>query len=99
MMFVVPGDFSCPLSFYLGLNSMGIVKSQNSPVIAVMQGERILYAVGDMLIRRNTISFEFGPVSVIHRENLPIKLQQSFQIFIIVSLVLHHLTLSTIIIY
>lgn len=55
---------------------MGFIIANNPLIVSVMQGQRILNAMRNMLIDRASVSIEFYPESIIHWKQLAIKIKQ-----------------------
>jgi hypothetical protein len=58
---------------------MCIVISNNPPIVTVMKGEGVFYAVRDMLINRGPASIKFHPEAITHCKYLTIQIKESIK--------------------
>lgn len=84
-MFVIPGNFPGAAALGLGFEGVCIVKAKQSPVVSVVQGQAIPDSMRDMGFRGDPKSLEFCPITLIHKENLTIQIQQGGKAFIVLS--------------
>lgn len=61
---------------------MGVVETQDPPVVPIVEGQAVPDAVRDMRFGIHPPRLELAPIAVIHREDLAVEVQQTVEAFI-----------------
>jgi len=61
---------------------MGVVESENPPVVPIVQRQGITDAMRNMLLRYDTVRLELGPKAAVHGKDFTIQMQQGDKGFI-----------------
>jgi hypothetical protein len=79
---VVPGDLPGGVALPRRPDGVGVVEPQDPPVVPVVKGQGISDAVRDMRLGLHPPHLELGPITIVHREDLAVEVQQADEAFI-----------------